>query len=124
MSECPLCAARREAERQQRYIDALKAQLASIDSAPISRPDWAETLTPQETALMTALITARSGYRSLVDLEAALPGGDHVADRDPQIVHVVISKVRRKLGRDVIVNARGLGWRCSKAFLTEATAKS
>lgn len=96
---------------QAAIIDVLKGALAadSVDSGPAFQP-WMHGLTPQERALLGALYRRYPAPVSRYELLELLPGFDHVVERQPQLVSVKVSHVRRKLGPDAIVSVRGAGY--------------
>lgn len=102
---------------------ALKAQLALPECSPYMPPAWAAGLTVNETTLMAALVEAYPRVLSQVDLDAIIPAHDHAVERDLKCVDVLVCKVRKKMGRDVIENLWGRGYRCSETFHAEAKGR-
>jgi two-component system, OmpR family, response regulator QseB len=66
-------------------------------------------LSPREFALLYALMDTPGAILSRAQLEERLYGYDDSVESNA--VEVVIHSVRRKLGREVIENVRGVGWR-------------
>ncbi len=83
--------------------DARQATLAG-QPVPLSAKEWA----------LLDLLVARPGMIfSRVRLEQLLYGSE--SDVDSNVVEVHIHSLRRKLGQDVIVNVRGLGYLVAKS---------
>jgi|GEM_PF-2335083 len=68
-------------------------------------------LTRGEAALLTRLMSARPRAVDRYTLEAAIPARDHVNERNVKIVDVLLCKLRKKLGPNVIETLPGVGWR-------------
>jgi hypothetical protein len=79
-------------------------------------PAWASKLTLCQFAFMMAFLDAYPRYLSRAFLIDTIPGRDHAADPSPKLVDVHLSKIRKKLGRDVIEKLPVGGWRCSAEF--------
>ncbi len=107
--------------QQDELIDFLKAALAAVGSSTLpAHSGWMTGLTRQERALIGVLAAK---YPLPVPRDVvidALPGQDHVRERQLQIVDAVVHKVRRKLGADVIVTDRGCGFRLGRSFYDQA----
>lgn len=110
----------RERLRVERARSAMLAARLGLKTGEIEGgerlPVWAKPLTASETALMMALLSVYPRTLSKYELDELTPKRDHVRDRDLKVVEVFMSKVRRKLGDDVIENVWGRGWRCSDEF--------
>ncbi len=97
----------------------LQAEVAMLrQRLCMAEPDRAEValmvqhkLTRGEAALLTTLMAARPRPVDRYSLEAAIPARDHASDRNIKIVDVLLCKLRKKLGPDVIETVSGLGWR-------------
>ena len=69
-------------------------------------------LSSREFALLQALLVRPGAILSRSDLEDRIYGwGEEI---ESNVVEYLIHSLRRKLGRDVIKNVRGLGWMVSK----------
>ncbi|SEN03714.1 two-component system, OmpR family, response regulator/two-component system, OmpR family, response regulator QseB [Sphingomonas gellani] len=79
----------------------LSGHVASLRGEPVA-------LTAKEYRLLALLMRRSRRFVSKADLEGELYDGDHGADSNT--VEVAISALRRKLGRDFIRTARGLGY--------------
>ena len=77
-------------------------------------------LTRGEAALLTRLISAKPRAVDRYALEAAIPARDHAADRNVKIVDVLLCKLRKKLGRQVIETLPGIGWRINPQWQQQA----
>ena len=82
----------------------LARETVSRDGVPI-------VLTPKEWALLRVMAARPQRVHSRETLQDALYGLDDNADSNT--LEVFISRLRRKLGRDAIETARGLGYRLS-----------
>jgi DNA-binding response OmpR family regulator len=98
---------------------ALQAEVAMLrQRLAMAEPDSMEVqlmvehrLTRGEAALLTRLISAKPRAVDRYTLEAAIPARDHAGDRNVKIVDVLLCKLRKKLGREVIQTLPGVGWR-------------
>jgi len=79
-------------------------------------------LTRGEASLLLALLAARPRAIDRYNLEAAIPSRDHARDRDVRIVDVLLCRLRRKIGREVIETIPGRGWRISPDWNSPASA--
>ncbi|MGC4252739.1 MAG: response regulator transcription factor [Sphingobium sp.] len=79
----------------------LSGNVAKKDGEPVA-------LTPKELRVLTLLMRRAGRFVSKSDLEAVLY--DHEQWVESNTVEVAISALRRKIGRDFIVTARGLGY--------------
>jgi two-component system OmpR family response regulator len=69
------------------------------------------TLTAQEFALLACLVRHRGRIVSRAMLEAAIhPGETPLEDAVSNVVDVLVLRLRRKLGRDLITTRRGQGF--------------
>ncbi len=106
----------------------LQAEVAMLrQRLCMAEPDRAEValmvqhkLTRGEAALLTTLMAARPRPVDRYSLEAAIPARDHAGDRNIKIVDVLLCKLRKKLGPDVIETVSGLGWRIGSNWSLEA----
>ncbi|GAB4038267.1 MAG: response regulator transcription factor [Rubrivivax sp.] len=82
-------------------------------AARIARVDGTDTgLTAREWALVEALALRAGRYVTKTDLEALVTGLD--GDVSSNALEVHVSNIRRKLGREFIETARGIGYRITK----------
>ena len=80
-------------------------------SGTASRGGDAVTLTAQEFALLACLVRPRGRIVSRAMLEAAIhPGETPLEDAVSNVVDVLVLRLRRKLGRDLITTRRGQGF--------------
>lgn len=79
----------------------LKARLVSVDGRMVQ-------LTPLEYRLINHLANSKGKIVSQTELAEALYEHDH--DRDTNAIEALVSRLRRKLGNDVIKNKRGFGY--------------
>ena len=79
-------------------------------------------LTRGEAALLTRLISARPRAVDRYTLEAAIPARDHASDRNVKIVDVLLCKLRKKVGPNVIETLPGVGWRIAPDWSGEVAA--
>jgi len=80
-------------------------------SGTASRAGDAVTLTAQEFALLACLVRHRGRIVSRAMLEAAIhPGETPLEDAVSNVVDVLVLRLRRKLGRDLITTRRGQGF--------------
>jgi hypothetical protein len=96
------------------YCAVLKGALTTAGLEVPSPPPWT-FLTEQEGALLGLLKAAYPGALSKVAIEELLPSRDWVRERALTIVPVLVHKVRRKLGEDIIETRRDRGYRLSDA---------
>lgn len=68
-------------------------------------------LTPGEAAVLLKLAGAKGRVVDRLTIEAAVPARDHVADRNPKIVDVLICRLRKKIGPGVVQTVERMGWR-------------
>lgn len=104
-----------EVERLTRINKVLRARAAAeeaefLDEPPETHGDWADGLSPQETCFMAALRKAYPRALSKLDLLEAIPGQDHAADRQVQVVGVLASRIRTKKGQGLFENVKGFGF--------------
>jgi len=104
---------RRELRQAKAAIAMLRAELRVVGAPAPQIPTWAESMTPQELALVTAL--KRAWPRTVTNdvIDDLLPHFDHAAERCSTLVAVVVSRARRKLPPGAIERVRGLGYRLS-----------
>lgn len=94
------------------YCNTLKGALAAQGCTTFERlGPWSSKLTTQECALVGALIHAHPRVVAQPDLLDCMPGHDHAAERQLNLVVVKVNHIRQKLGhKDAIVSVRGLGY--------------
>jgi DNA-binding response OmpR family regulator len=73
-------------------------------------------LTHNEGLLYAALMGARPRVVSIGSLEDAVPPRDHVEERSANLMHVVVAKIRRKIGKDAIECVWGRGFRIADSW--------
>ena len=84
----------------------------NLTSREIEFGDHTEVLPAREYALLRALMERPGVILSRAQLEAALYGwGDEV---ESNAVDVLIYYIRRKFGKEIIKNVRGVGWMVTK----------
>ena len=84
----------------------------NLASREISHGGITQVLPPREYALLRALMERPGIILSRAQLEGALYGwGDEV---ESNAVDVLIYYIRRKFGKDIIRNVRGVGWMVAK----------
>ena len=103
--------------RVNTYIRYLKARIAGLEARlnalGLEAEDvgaWIVGLTAQERQMIELLSDAYPRFVSLYALEERLVGRDHTLDRDVRIVRVLVSRIRTKLGKDVILTQQGIGY--------------
>lgn len=102
----------------RRHHGVSNAQLGNSDltldpaTRELSRNGHAQLLSAREFALMQALLLRPGAILSRDELEDRIYGwNEEVASN---AVEVIIHGLRRKFGKDAILNVRGLGWRVGK----------
>lgn len=100
---------------QVRRRDKLASNLITVGEVTldlsgnvVSKQDMPVSLTPKELKVVTLLMRRSGRFVSKSDLETALYDQEQWVESNT--VEVAISALRRKLGRDFIVTARGLGY--------------
>ena len=73
-------------------------------------------LTRGEASVLLALLSARPRTIDRYNLEAAIPARDHARDRNVRIVDVLVCRLRKKIGREVIETVPGRGWRIAPSW--------
>lgn len=104
-----------EVERLTRINRVLQAKVSAeeaefLDDAPETFGSWAADLSAQEAAFVAILRRAHPKPASRLDILAHLPSQDHAVDRDVKLVGVLASRIRTKLGHDVIESVKGFGY--------------
>jgi DNA-binding response OmpR family regulator len=79
----------------------LRTRIVTVDGAQV-------TLTPLEYRLVHFLALQKSRVVTQIELAEALYAHDH--ERDANAIEAVISRLRRKLGSDIIKTKRGFGY--------------
>jgi DNA-binding response OmpR family regulator len=106
-------------------IRRLRDEIEMLDAALLARgaterplyQPWMRNLCPQERAVVGALAGAYPGHVTRAELLMLVPSpGRDEEDRDPAIVNVLISRCRKKLGKEVIVREGWLGYSVSAEF--------
>ena len=100
-------------EDQEGIITLLKAALAASGEEVVvpTYHAWMQGLTPQEQALLGVLFQHYPNPVDKYELLELIPGYDHVAERQAQLVSVKVHHLRKKLGADAIENVWGRGYR-------------
>ena len=103
--------------QQDELIEVLKGALAAagVNAVP-AQARWMTGLSPQERALIGVLYARYPRPVPREVILGLLPGNDHARERQLQVVDVLVHKVRKKLGADVVVTERGEGFRVGRAF--------
>ena len=78
-------------------------------------PDWVWNLTRQERECLQALVEAYPRALSDAFLESSVVHKEHAATRNPIIVPVLVSRLRKKLPAGGIERVAGTGYRLSVA---------
>lgn len=102
------------ASREAIRIARLETSEAALDMASheFSHGGRTERLSAREYALMQALMSRPGRILSRAEIEERLYGwGDEV---ESNAVEVLIHSIRRKFGKQVILNIRGAGWMVEK----------
>lgn len=102
-------------------VDVMKGALAATVVESVENPAWAKPLTPQQRALMGALLEAAPNGVDRRHLLDCLPSLDHVVERNPQLVTVVVARIRRLFGPDAIETLHR-GYRLSDEFHAQIRA--
>ena len=100
--------------RAGRATSALVAGASELDAEThlLARGDVSEVLPAREFALMMALMERPGRILSRAQIEERIYGwGEEV---ESNAVDVLIHSIRRKFGKDVILNVRGAGWMVAK----------
>jgi DNA-binding response OmpR family regulator len=99
-------------------VDMLYAVLAGLklDKSPsiVSDP-WLRGMTKQERGLVGYLYGAYPVSVTVDQAFEAVTGRDFAEERSTNIVPVLVCRVRKVLGKDAILNDRGVGFRLSPA---------
>jgi len=101
--------------RAGRATSALIAGASELNTEThlFSRGDVSEVLPAREFALMLALMERPGRILSRAQIEERIYGwGEEV---ESNAVDVLIHSIRRKFGRDVVLNVRGAGWMVAKS---------
>lgn len=96
--------------RQGRAVSPIEAGAARLDpeSHELSREGTVEVLPAREYALMHALMERPGRILSRAQIEERIYGwGEEV---ESNAIDALIYSIRRKFGKDVILNVRGAGW--------------
>lgn len=102
---------RRAGRAVSRLIAGTTTEL-DIESHQLSHAGMSQVLPAREFALMHALMERPGRILSRAQIEERIYGwGEEV---ESNAVDVLIHSVRRKFGRDIILNIRGAGWMVSK----------
>lgn len=100
--------------RDQRTTDVLSANGVTLDLAArtVSTAAGPVSLTAKEFKLLAALMRRAGRFVSKEELEGLLY--DHTAEVESNTIEVTVYALRRKLGSEFIVTARGLGYTVPK----------
>ena len=95
---------------QGRSAESIVWRNLSVDllAQSVTRDDTRVSLTSREWAVLTQLITHQGIPQSRTDLEESLYGWQEEIESNAIEVHV--SKLRKKLGADLITTVRGIGY--------------
>ena len=96
--------------RQGRAVSRIVAGAAELDpeTHELSHAGIVETLPAREYALMHALMERPGRILSRAQIEERIYGwGEEV---ESNAVDALIYSIRRKFGKDIILNVRGAGW--------------
>jgi len=103
----------RRARGRQQLAYLHNGVVLDTDARQATRDDQLVTLSAKEWALLDLLVARPGMIFSRARLEQMLYGD--TGDIDSNVVEVHIHSLRRKLGQDVIVNVRGLGYMVAKS---------
>ena len=103
----------RRARGRQQLAYLHNGVVLDTDARQATRDDQPVTLSGKEWALLELLVARPGMIFSRARLEQMLYGD--TGDIDSNVVEVHIHSLRRKLGQDVIVNVRGLGYMVAKS---------
>jgi DNA-binding response OmpR family regulator len=103
----------RRARGRQQLAYLHNGVVLDTDARQAIRDDQPVTLSAKEWALLDLLVARPGMIFSRARLEQMLYGD--AGDIDSNVVEVHIHSLRRKLGQDVIVNVRGLGYMVAKS---------
>jgi DNA-binding response OmpR family regulator len=110
-----------ERDRLRAEIEVLKLRLEALGHGDLTDVSALIELrlNRQEATLYELLLAASPRAIGRYAIEAALPRREHTTDRQSQLVDVLISKLRRKLGSDAIETVPGVGWRINPIWKAE-----
>jgi len=103
----------RRARGRQQLAYLHNGVVLDTDARQATRDEQPVTLSAKEWALLDLLVARPGMIFSRARLEQLLYGD--AGDIDSNVVEVHIHSLRRKLGQDVIVNVRGLGYMVAKS---------
>jgi DNA-binding response OmpR family regulator len=113
--------AERIAELQEE-VAYLKAELGLVeDREKVDRLRAAYGLSPGSARLLLALYAAKGALRTTYQLLDAIPPVSG-SDRDVSLVSVWVCHLRRAMGRDVVKNSFGLGYRVTETGMEQVRA--
>lgn len=105
---------REDLEAEVRWSRAQAVEHLDILRGALVRRRW-PALRPGAVAMLLFWHSRPGLFATRLELDEAIPRRDHVGERDPKVVDVYLSELRRFLGRDVAETIRGQGWRLSEA---------
>jgi DNA-binding response OmpR family regulator len=109
---------RAEIARLRVHITGLEAQLRAVDAEPLPLlPVWATNMKKQQVELISSLVQAYPRTLSDEMLDELLTHLDHAADRDTNLIPVLVSQIRKQIGFEKIITERGRGYRATQALV-------
>lgn len=103
-----------EIDEAKKEISLLKARLVAQEL--VATIPWDEKLTPSQNSLMQILAARPHHIFSRYEIDSAIPGYDHVIERDNHVIFTHVSLIRNILGDDAIETVRGYGYRLGKKY--------
>ncbi len=101
----------RRSEGEEATTETVGGVLVDFPSRSVSRDGVRVPLTAQEFAVLACLLRNRSRIVTRAVLEAILhPGEDMPADMVSNVIDVIVLRLRKKLGHDLITTRRGQGF--------------
>lgn len=101
----------RRSEGEEAITETVGGVLVDFPSRSVSRDGIRVPLTAQEFAVLACLLRNRSRIVTRAVLEAILhPGEDMPADMVSNVIDVIVLRLRKKLGHDLITTRRGQGF--------------
>ena len=96
--------------RENRHSDMISAGALRLDltGRTVTRDDLSVAITAKEYKILSLLMRRAGRFVSKSDLEATLYDDDEACESNT--IEVSVSALRRKLGRESILTARGLGY--------------
>lgn len=101
-------------EELEARVEWLEGELGMrVEMAQLNALRMAAGITHGEGAMLMALRSGGGKPMPLWKLVEFIPSVNGSEDRHPKLVHVLICRIRKKLGRDAVDNVWGKGYRIS-----------